>query len=62
MVFLRSAFPPIRHRVHNSGTTTTDPATYIGVCTLWILVGLLATYLPAHRAAKVDAMTALRCE
>lgn len=44
------------------GVTTTDPATYISACTLWALVGMVATYLPAHRAARVDAMTALRCE
>ena len=40
----------------------TDPVTY-GVVTLLLLgVSLLACYIPAHRAAKIDLMEALRYE
>lgn len=41
---------------------TTDLFTYAGVSLLWIVVALLACYLPAQRAARVDPMVALRCE
>jgi ABC-type lipoprotein release transport system permease subunit len=39
-----------------------DPVTFGGACALFILVGLLATYLPARRALAVDPMVALRNE
>ncbi len=43
-----------------TGVTATDPATFLAVGVLLTLVTLLASYIPAHRAVRVDPMEALR--
>jgi len=44
------------------GVAAFDPFTFVGVSLLLALVALLASYISARRAARIDPMVSLRCD
>jgi ABC-type antimicrobial peptide transport system permease subunit len=44
------------------GVQARDPAVFVGVPVLLILVALIAVWVPAKRATRVSPVDALRCD
>jgi putative ABC transport system permease protein len=44
------------------GVSGTDPVSFLLVAGLLLAASVVAAYVPARRAARVDPMTALRCD
>jgi ABC-type antimicrobial peptide transport system permease subunit len=44
------------------GLTADDPTTIAGAVTVLLVTGLVAAYIPARRATRIEPLVALRCE
>jgi len=44
------------------GVRVTDPMTYVGVAALLGAVALVASYIPARRATRIDPLAAMRTD
>jgi predicted permease len=63
MIGLAAAFPLTRLiRSMLFGVGATDPTTFVGISLLLAMIALLASYLPAQRAARINPLISLRSE
>jgi ABC-type antimicrobial peptide transport system permease subunit len=44
------------------GVEAADPTTFVGISLLLAMITLLACYIPARRAARIDPLISLRCD
>jgi ABC-type antimicrobial peptide transport system permease subunit len=44
------------------GVTTTDPLSFLSLSAVLALVALLACYMPARKASRIDPMSVLRAD
>ena len=44
------------------GVSPGDPAVYVGISILLIVTAVLACWIPARRATRIDPTVALRCD
>src|SRR5215471_17052500 len=44
------------------GVQATDPITFAGISLLLAMIALVASYIPAQRAARIDPLISLRCD
>jgi putative ABC transport system permease protein len=45
-----------------NGVSASDPLTFGSIALFMIAAAMLACYVPARRAARIDPLTAIRCE
>lgn len=60
-VFLSAGLTKLLHRFL-FGVSPLDPFAFAASTLAWILISMLACYIPARRATRVDPLVALRCE
>ena len=60
MIGALGAAPLVRSMLN--GVSPRDPLTFVTIALILLIATFVASWIPAHRATRVDPNTALRCE